>query len=121
MVDSVWADLLPFSLNLAMALASNYFVGIYARGPKWLLGKSIHEQPLEAHFAYMEKLQSSNVLILGGPFKDDEGALAIIEATDLAEAQLVFDADPGVIQEIFSVVVHPWFATVAGEVGQRPW
>ena len=45
----------------------SYFVGIYAKGPSWLPGKTIREQPLEAHFAYMEALQDSCVLVLGGP------------------------------------------------------
>lgn len=99
----------------------NYFVGIYARGPKWLFGKTVFEQPLKAHFAYMEELQRSHILVLGGPFKDDEGALAIIEAPHLAEAQLIFAADPGVTQEIFRVRVHPWFVSVAGQISQRPW
>ena len=102
-------------------LSSNYFVGIYTRGPSWLPGKTIREQPLETHFAYMEKLQDGHALVLGGPFKDDEGALAVIEASSLAEAQLIFAADPGVEQEIFSVSVHPWFISVAGEVQQKPW
>lgn len=102
-------------------MASDYFAGIYAKGPKWLFGKTVLEQPLEAHFAYMEGLQSSGVLVLGGPFKDDEGALVIITALSLAEAQLVFADDPAVIHNIFRVSVHPWFVSVAGEVSQRPW
>jgi len=86
-----------------------------------VFGKTVREQPLEDHFAYMEELQSSHTLILGGPFRDNEGALAIIEAPDLTAAQLIFAADPSVTQEIFSVSVHPWFASVAGLVSQRPW
>lgn len=100
---------------------SDYFVGIYAKGPKWLVGKAVREQPLDAHFAYMEGLQSSHILVLGGPFKDDEGALAIIAAPNLAEAQLIFAADPAVTQGIFRVSVHPWFVSVAGQISQRPW
>ena len=99
----------------------SYFVGIYTRGSSWLSGKAILEQPLEAHFAYMEALQDRHILILGGPFKDDEGALAVIEAASLPEAQRIFAADPAVRQEIFSVAVHPWFVAVEGRVSQRPW
>jgi uncharacterized protein YciI len=77
---------------------ASHFVGVYARGPKWLVGKTVREQPLDAHFAYMGGLQSSRILVLGGPFKDDEGALAIIAAPNLAEAQLIFAADPAVTQ-----------------------
>ena len=70
-------------------VSSNYFVGLYTRGSSWLPGKTIHEQPLEAHFAYMAALQDSHVLVLGGPFKDDEGALAVIEAVSLTGARLI--------------------------------
>ncbi len=69
----------------------------------------------------MEALQSSRVLVLGGPFKDDEGALAITTSPSPAKARLIFAADPAVIQQIFRVSVHPWFASVAGEVSQGPW
>ncbi len=102
-------------------MVPDYFVGIYARGPEWLVGKTVLEQPLEAHFAYMERLQSSRILVLGGPFKDDEGALAILAAPNLAEAQLVFAADPAVVQKIFRVSVHPWFASVTAKISQKPW
>jgi len=98
-----------------------YFVGVYARGPKWLVGKTVREQPLEAHFAYMEGLESSRILVLGGPFGDDEGALAIITAPGLAEARRTFAADPAVIQGIFRVSVHPRSVSVAGEVSREPW
>ncbi len=102
-------------------VSSNYFVGLYTRGSSWLPGKTIHEQPLEAHFAYMAALQDSHVLVLGGPFKDDEGALAVIEAVSLTGARLIFAADPAVKQKIFSVSIHPWFVSVEGQVYQRPW
>ncbi len=102
-------------------MASDYFVGIYSRGSRWSHGKTVLEQPLEAHFAYMKELQRSCILVLGGPFKDDEGALAVIKAVSLVEAQLIFADDPGVKQEIFNVRVHSWFVSVEGRVSQKPW
>lgn len=101
--------------------SSNYFVGIYSRGPNWLPGKAILEQPLETHFAYMETLQGNRILVLGGPFKDNEGALAVIETTSLTQAQQIFAADPGVKQGVFSVSVHPWFVSVEGQIHKKSW
>jgi uncharacterized protein YciI len=97
------------------------FVGIYTRGAHWLEDKAVREQPLEGHFAYMERLQNRGELILGGPFKDDTGALAVIEAASLDEARAVFFGDPAVSEGTFAVVVHPWFVSVAGCVDTKPW
>ncbi len=92
----------------------DYFVFIYRPGPAWLPNRSVLQQLLEGHFAYMEKLQQDGVLCLGGPFKDDTGALGIVRAADLEGALALVSSDPAVLGGIFAFEVHPWHPSVPG-------
>jgi len=79
------------------------------------------QQPLAGHFAYMEKLQQEGVLCLGGPFKDDAGALGIVQAADLGGASALIADDPAIRDEVFVAEVHPWHPAVPGVVEAKRW
>ena len=102
-------------------MPNEYFVFLYVPGPGWLSHKPITEQPLSEHFAYMERLTGEGILVLGGPFKDDQGAIGVLEVANLAEAREVIDNDPAVRDGIFQAEVHPWHPAVPGQVEVRPW
>jgi uncharacterized protein YciI len=93
-------------------LETPYFVFIHRPGPHWLPGKPILAQPLEAHFAYMERLEGLGKLVLGGGFLDNAGAMGILECKNLEEAEALCQADPAVRAQIVIVEVHPYFVTV---------
>lgn len=99
----------------------DYFVFIYRPGPAWLPNWSVLQQPLEGHFAYMEKLQQDGVLCLGGPFKDDTGALGIVRAADFEGAFALVANDPAVLEGVFVAEVHPWHPSVPGVVETKTW
>ena len=91
-----------------------YFVFLYTPGASWLAGKSILEQPLEEHFAYMAELEAANILQLGGGFTDDAGAMGILEVETLEIAEDIAFNDPAVKNGIMNVSVHPWIPSVKG-------
>jgi uncharacterized protein YciI len=93
-----------------------YFVFLHRPGPAWLEGKPITEQPLAEHFRYMDDLESSGQLVLGGGFLDSAGAMGVLKVGSLGEAQSLLERDPAVKNGIVVTEVHPWFVTVAGEV-----
>ncbi len=99
----------------------NYFVFIYRPGPAWLPNRSVLQQPLAGHFAYMEKLQQNGVLCLGGPFKDDTGAFGVIQATDFENASTLILDDPAVRDGVVEAEVHPWHPAVPGTVEAKAW
>lgn len=80
----------------------------YRRGPAWLDGRSVFEQPLQAHLAYMRQLKADQVLTLGGPFTDDTGGLVVVQAESVSAARALADADPAVKDGVMVVEVHPW-------------
>lgn len=90
------------------------FVIFYRRGPAWAEGKSVFEQPLQEHLAYMQGLKKQSILILGGPFTDDMGGLIVVAAGSSHEANAIFSNDPAVQDGVMIAEAHPW-KMMAGE------
>ena len=84
------------------------FVIYYRRGPAWLEGKSVFEQPLQQHLTYVRGLAARGTLRLGGPFTDDCGGLIVVDAADAADAQALLEADPAVRDGVMAAEAHPW-------------
>src|SRR5262249_61484890 len=68
---------------------------IYAPGPRWLVGRPVTEQNLEAHCAYMGDLYARGQVPLGGLFVDDAGGgFALVRAKGRGEAMALPPGDP---------------------------
>jgi len=80
----------------------------YRCGPAWLAGKSVFEQPLQAHLAYMRALVASKTLIFGGPFLDDSGGLIVVDVASPQDASKLAQNDPAVLEQIMVAEAHPW-------------
>ena len=87
---------------------SQPFLVIYRPGPAWIAGKPAAAQPPPEHGRYLLDLYVQGQLRLAGPFGDDTGAALVLEATDEAQARQLVDADPAIVQAIFSYELHPW-------------
>lgn len=63
------------------------------------------------HREYARELAAKGVLLAGGPYSDQQGAMLIYEAADADELQEIIDADPyteaGVIAE---TTIREWTA-----------
>ncbi len=102
--------------------AGDYFVFIYRPGPAWVKGKTVREQPsLAEHFAHITKLEQNEQLVVGGPFKDDTGAMGVVVFEDLDAAKKAVASDPMVQAKVVTAEVHPWHPAVTGCVEERPW
>ncbi|MEW6213387.1 MAG: YciI family protein [Acidobacteriota bacterium] len=84
------------------------FIIIYRRGQAWIEGKSISEQPLEEHGKYILGLYGAGKLRFAGPFEDDSGGAAVIEAASEQEARSIARDDPAVTSGVFVYEIHPW-------------
>lgn len=71
---------------------------------RWLQARPAHRQ-------YCQQLAGRGVLLVGGPFEDERGALLIYEVADADELRRVLDADPyakaGVLAE---TTIREWNA-----------
>lgn len=76
-------------------------------------GVAFREQPgVRAHRDFMARLHRDGVLLLGGPFLDDSGGLAVVNLPH-AEAQALAATDPGVRSGLLQVTVRPWLVPMS--------
>ena len=96
---------------------TGYYCAVYRPGPAWVTGRSMTDQPeIHGHFAHMTKLQERQHLVLGGPFTDDSGAMALFVFPNQQSAERAITADPIVSSGVVTVRIHPWHAAVGGTV-----
>jgi uncharacterized protein YciI len=84
------------------------YVLYYVPGPRWQAGRSVSEQALDAHRAYMEELYERDELLMGGPLLDNAGGLIILRVPDQQVAEHIMAHDPAVRAGIVKGSVHPW-------------
>lgn len=85
------------------------FVVIYTKGPAWKTAKTVDELPfLREHLQYMEQVFAARQLLMGGPFLDTQGALAILDVADEAQARDIVVQDPFVQARVLEPHLHLW-------------
>ena len=85
-----------------------HFAIIYAQGPAWNVEKLVKEQQgINNHLEYLQGLFDAKTLLVGGPFTDSIGGIAIIKANDLVEAQDIAEHDPIAPNHVAQVTAHP--------------
>ncbi|MDF2815165.1 MAG: putative cytosolic protein [Paenibacillus sp.] len=81
---------------------------IYFRpGEAWISGKSVFDQSLSEHGTYMQMLYDAKILLMGGPFLDDSGGIAIIEVSSEEEAATILKDCPAIVHKVFKAELHP--------------
>jgi len=85
-----------------------FFVLSYTRGPNWVEGQPVSNQPLRGHLAYLRDLYERSHLVMAGPFHDTPGGLAILQVASPESALALASADPGVVGGILNVAVTAW-------------
>jgi uncharacterized protein YciI len=97
------------------------FLVLLKRGPKWLPGKSVAEQPLLKHGQYLKELMDKGTLQLAGPFVDDSGGFILLTAGDEAEARRITEHDPGVMEQILVPEVRAVRVMFDASTGKSPF
>jgi uncharacterized protein YciI len=89
--------------------AQNAYLVLYRRGPAWVEGKPMREQPsLPEHFAFYLDLHRQGRLIAGGGFTDESGGAAVFSAAGDEEAAALVAADPAVRSGVFRHELQRW-------------
>ena len=84
------------------------FLIIYRPGPSWKTGQPASAQPPPEHGRYLLNLYKQGYLRSAGPFGDGMGAALILEASDETQARALINADPAIVQDVFSYELHRW-------------
>jgi uncharacterized protein YciI len=84
------------------------YVALIGHGPRWIAGKPVWEQgpPIQAHLASMRDRYDEGRLLLGGPFMDPSGGIAVLDVEDEAAAVALMEADPGVQAGVLVYTLH---------------
>ncbi len=85
-----------------------FFAVVYSPGKNWVPGKTMVEQPLDGHIAYVKSLSDDGTVLMAGPFLDDDAGLTILQADSLEEARLIMDEDPDVREQVLRATVRAW-------------
>jgi uncharacterized protein YciI len=86
-----------------------YFVLFHQPGPRWQAGISFREQPgVLEHVAYMGGFFDSGELVMGGPFLDNGGGMAVFHTATIEQALAIAEADPSVRSGLLTASVRPW-------------
>ena len=71
------------------------FVVLSRAGANRDLAKGSREQPFwDEHAAYIDALVAEGVIVLGGPFPDEGGAMLVVRAASEAEVRAKVAGDP---------------------------
>lgn len=71
-------------------------------------GKSLHEQLIREHVAYLRDLDEKGQLVLCGPFSNYRGGMVIIQASSWEEAAEIAERDPFVSSGAESFELRIW-------------
>ena len=91
-----------------------YFAIIYKTGPEWLPNTPLFEQSrtalraLTGHRNCLTALQSSGKLVLGGPYADGAGGMALVDVDSEEEAASILAGDPAIVSGVFTGELHRW-------------
>ena len=96
------------------------FVINYTPGSAWIPGKPITDQPLGEHGNYLQQLFDEQRLLFAGPFLDDAGGIAVINVSNVLEAQEIVVKDPAVVNKLFQASLHPWLTLFDSRAGISP-
>ena len=97
------------------------YIVIMKRGPKWIPGKSVGQQPLLNHAKYLKELMDKGSLQFAGPFLDDSGGFILLNAEDEAAARRITEHDPGVLEQILEAELHPFRMAFDAGTGKSPF
>jgi hypothetical protein len=101
---------------------SKQFVVLLKRGPKWVAGKPVGEQPLRNHGRYLQEQMTKGALQLAGPFLDDSGGLILYQARDESEVRAIAEHDPGVVDGVLAVEsIRPFSLAFDAATGKSPF
>jgi uncharacterized protein YciI len=98
-----------------------YYLVRLSCGPSWQPNRSRREQPgWDAHAAYMDRLASHGVVVLGGPVGDvDTGeAMLVVNAFDAAAVRALLAGDPWHGSVLALQSVEPWTVWLRGRVAE---
>jgi len=111
-LNNLYSVLLSISMLLlgqSVCAESPWFVLMHTPGSKWDQDLSIFDQVgIEQHKTFMSDLLEAGDMVMGGPFVDGSGGMAILKVESVEDALAIANRDPAVRSNILNVEVKQW-------------
>jgi uncharacterized protein YciI len=110
---------LLFSLSMllvgqSVVAESPWFVLMHSPGLRWDQSLSFFDQVgIEQHSTFMSDLLEAGDLVMGGPFLDNSGGMAILKVESIDAALAIANRDPAVQAGILKVDVKSWITPLS--------
>ena len=110
---------LLFSLSISLFGMSGFaespwFVLMHTPGPAWDQNLSFYDQAgIEQHKTFMSDLLETGDMVMGGPFLDNSGGMAILKVESIEAALAIAKRDPAVRSGILNVEVRSWITPLS--------
>ena len=85
-----------------------HFAIIYSNGPAHRDDDTRNEQIIYEHVKHQQGLHKAGKLVMGGPFTDGTGGMAVLEVDSEEEARETVENDPAVISKHYTITMHPY-------------
>ena len=88
---------------------------LFSAGPAWVSGRGSRQQPYwDGHAGFIDDLTERGLLLAGGPFGDESGAINILaDAFERVEVERLYAPDPFLVHGIFRLErIVPWLVFV---------
>ena len=88
---------------------------VFSAGPAWVSGSGSRQQAhWEGHAAFIDDLTERGLLVAGGPFADESGAMNILSGSlERDDVERLYATDPFLVNGIFVLErVAPWLVFV---------
>ncbi len=85
-----------------------HFVVIYSHGPARANDETSDEQIISEHIKHQQELHKAGKLVMGGPFTDGTGGMAIFEVNSEEEVRKIIENDPAVVSKHYTIEMHPY-------------
>ena len=84
-----------------------HFVVMYGKGPSW---SETPETPdvVQGHIAHQHAQLEAGKLVMGGPFLDEPGGMAIFKVESRDELDAILNGDPAVSAGFYAVEAKAW-------------
>ena len=104
----------PSAYPVRLAMPTRTVV-LFSVGPAWVRGRGSRQQAYwDGHAAFIDDLTERGLLVAGGPFEDESGAMNILAGSpERADVEQLYATDPFVVHGIFVLErIAPWLVFV---------
>ena len=82
---------------------------MYSPGPNWSDDTAKQQEIVKQHAAYQDGQFNGHSMLLGGPFIDRPGGLAVFQVKTKIQLDSILAADPAIIAGLYTVTIYPWY------------